>query len=447
MAGEHRSHRRRIPLAAIALLSFCLAEGTAAATSRLEAAPIKRLELSTERTTQLATETATAISAERAPEPSPALTAESIKSRELHVLTKPGTTASASSSLQRVTADNFNSLVTSKAVLVERVDAKPSVVEQAGATVWQSQYRVLMPKSEREPDQLWTLRPIVRVLNALQYDEGKRQFSARLSIGVVDESEPRLRRPLAAPFMIDVASDSLRSISPQSMQFDRSALFKTVDVFDNAPTEPASVRILLAGDDATGSEVELPVRRPSLQLSLNPTRILGMGLETTQLTVNAVGLREPEGMTISLGTDHGRFQQPILVLNAQGFATTTLRSAGLGQASIEAGGSPFTTTSANVTFALPWTFLLAVILGGFIGALATRGGRAHWLNSTVTGVATGMIAAVLYAVGVNVVGFEPVAQVGEAVTFAIAALGAVLGPGIFGKSARSRRDGDMDAAS
>lgn len=282
---------------------------------------------------------------------------------------------------------------------------------------------------------MWTLRPIVRVLNAMQYDEPSRQFHARLSVGVIDESQPRLRRALAVPFVIDVISDTLRSIAPQSMQFDSSAVFQTVDVIDNAPPDAATVRVLLAGDDETGSEVELPVRRPALQLTLNPQRILGMGLETAQVTVNAVGLREPEGLKISLGTDRGRFQAPVLTLDAQGLATTTLRSTGIGKASIEASGSPFDVAVSAVAFVLPWSFLIATLLGGLVGAVATRGGRARLVNTSITGIATGLIAAVLYAVGINVVGFEPTAQVGEAVTFAIAALGSVLGPGIFSRSA------------
>lgn len=357
---------------------------------------------------------------------------------EVRVLTAPDALASpdAAPRRERVSPERIGDFLSRRATLVEKVESQPEVIATENATIWRSQYLLWMPKTEGDTGDAWSVRPIVRVINALQYDEARRRFQAMVALGLVDEENPRRQRPLTNPVTLVIASNNLQSVEPRTVTLEQAGHFENIAVADNAPPNPATLKVLLAGDDALNSQVELPVRRPTLNVSLNPRQILGLGLENTQLTVSAVGLTNPQGMTVSLSTGQGRFESPTLTLDGNGFATTTLRSSGLGATTIQASGAPFGEARSQIQMGFPWGFLLATLLGGFLGAVATRGGRASLLNSTVTGVASGFIAAVLYAVGVNVVGFQPVAQVGEAVSFAVAALGSILGPSIFRRKAR-----------
>lgn len=83
-------------------------------------------------------------------------------------------------------------------------------------------------------------------------------------------------------------------------------------------------------------------------------------------------------------------------------------------------------------FTPPWAFAIAAILGAVVGVvgkkLGTRSkGKKLTIAALLAGVALGVLAAVAFAVGVNLTGYVPQAKAGEAVTFFVAGIVAYAG--------------------
>jgi hypothetical protein len=100
---------------------------------------------------------------------------------------------------------------------------------------------------------------------------------------------------------------------------------------------------------------------------------------------------------------------------------------------VRASSPPLSEATAPVRFAWPIAVLVAAVLGGMIGAYVGRVQRSRIrsrraLVSVVSiGLLTGIVVVVLYAVGVNVLPIQPTATAGEALAFALAAVGGYLG--------------------
>lgn len=119
-----------------------------------------------------------------------------------------------------------------------------------------------------------------------------------------------------------------------------------------------------------------------------------------------------------------------LRLSSAGTATTVLRSSWFGPSTVTARSVPFEDATIQVEFLFPWIFLGIALLGGVLG------GAAGWLSGKEGASATrrvvrsaflGLIAAVLFAVGVNVTPFNPTVTTGQAVVFGVAAVMGFLG--------------------
>ena len=128
-----------------------------------------------------------------------------------------------------------------------------------------------------------------------------------------------------------------------------------------------------------------------------------------------------------------------------------VRSSGVGQDTIRVASGDFEEVVV-IQYAWPIAFLLAALFGGLVGgvlnALSTH---RHSDPRTIAflggqGALTGGVAAVLYAVGINVVGWAPSAEYGEGLMFAVAFISGLMGPRIFDrflpKLSVGRKDGD-----
>ena len=94
-------------------------------------------------------------------------------------------------------------------------------------------------------------------------------------------------------------------------------------------------------------------------------------------------------------------------------------------------------------------FLVAAAVGGLAGSVVREGHfkfskkqAVAWsraLGNTLAGAVVGLIAAVAYAVGINLVNVKPAASGGEALVFVIAALGALGGTELLRKALPGRK--------
>jgi formate/nitrite transporter FocA (FNT family) len=100
----------------------------------------------------------------------------------------------------------------------------------------------------------------------------------------------------------------------------------------------------------------------------------------------------------------------------------------------------------EIRFGFPWRFLLFVIIGSIIGGVlrTIRGERRQVVRFMVEAVLTGVLVAIAYVIGINVIGLFNVAVppvLDEALVLTLAALGAYFGLPRFGREAEIQPTG------
>lgn len=265
--------------------------------------------------------------------------------------------------------------------------------------------------------------------DSLRFDAGTGRFRGSVQVRQYMDGPPR---DLTEPVTL-VLGGTVESIDPQQLLIRRTNTYMAVTLTDPGASDSVTVKVLPPG--APDSEVRaltIPLARLPLRLSVSPAGLLGFGLEQATVTVSCDGVLPEGSYTVLLSADHGRIgPAEVTLTRAAPVATATLRSTGLGSARIQASGTPFRAAQApDVEYALPVLFFLAALLGGAVGALIEalrrRRGRLR-ARSLALGLASGVLAVVAYAAGVNLIGVDFGSHLHEALVFTIAALAALLG--------------------
>lgn len=259
----------------------------------------------------------------------------------------------------------------------------------------------------------------------LRYSDGA--FRGSIRVGLEDSLSIGSSVALPSPihFFVSGTVDSIQR--PDTAVVHTNLPFATINLVQGArvPTVSLNVRTTL---HPGGVDVDVPVTLDTLRISASPPRVQGMGLEETDLVLGAGPFAD--GTVIQLSADNGSLAEDEVQLSAAGTARTTLRSYWFGPSTVTARSIAFADAEISVDFAFPWVFLAASLLGGATGGLAA------WLQKRKTeapgirlasGALLGLIATVLYAVGVNVTPLTPTVSTGQAVVFGLAAVIGYLG--------------------
>jgi hypothetical protein len=131
-------------------------------------------------------------------------------------------------------------------------------------------------------------------------------------------------------------------------------------------------------------------------------------------------------------------------LDAQGMATTSLRSDSAASTRLRVGDAGVISESATVVFEPPWLFLAAAIAGGLLGAFLRGKGRSHLWYALAIGVASAILMTLAYAVGIDwvsrVLSAPRLATAGEAVVFVLGAIAALVGVGALLPATATNKD-------
>lgn len=314
-------------------------------------------------------------------------------------------------------------------------EARPSIpAGLVGSEAWALPYGFIgVTREGREV----RFRPVVETSGGLFLSGDASGFTGLIHVGLQDLGDPTAAYELPQPISLLVSARA-DEVSPRQLTIGHTNLpFADVTIRAQDPADPLEIAVRASGTDDRAT-VSLPVVRPRLEVSVERPRIQGFGLETSPLTVRAVGLRDPAGRIVTLTTGAetgpvGSLDAMQVRLDEQGVGGTTLRSASVGRSTVAASSPPLAPASLPVHFVWPVPFLLAAVLGGLAGAFLGRrppaqDGKRHGLPYTLgVGALTGIVAVVLYAVGVNVLPVQPVATAGEALVFAIAAVAGYVG--------------------
>lgn len=281
-----------------------------------------------------------------------------------------------------------------------------------------------------------TLKPFV-IAQKLAFNQSMGMFVTTIAVGVHEISGPAPPKSLSAPISFQVLNAD--AATPEELLVSHSG----------APLGKIKVAVAQAvgGPTVTVASPFDPEGVP-VPLSLAPTFSLsvtksfdGLGLEAAPITVLATGLAKAEGQIVQLTVDGpARPDADELQLNKDGRASTKLRSVGVGGITVHAQLEGFPPIQTGTMAALPLLTIASSILGGIVGGLIRllpglqrNTTRRFWLGLVVA-VLVAIIVFGLYAVGVNVLPFQPTVQQGAVVVFVISGMGAFLGSGILGSA-------------
>jgi hypothetical protein len=303
------------------------------------------------------------------------------------------------------------------------------------------------------------LTPVVEVENGgFRFDPEEGAYLGSILVGLIDHARPGEHGQLWDSVWVQI-SGGVQSVPPFTLR-RFNAPFEKVVLRAEGPVGD-SVRIRLRPHfDREGVLLAIPLHRARLVVIPSPLRIAGLGLEQTQLLVQA-----PEGrdsLTVALTSVRSNPQPNHLVVTSSS-GVAGLRSSGTGWDTVTVLAGPYEGT-AVVYYAWPVAFLLSALLGGLTGGLVNllssrrTSSRRTNIRLGAQGALTGLAAAVLYALGINVVGWAPASSSGEALMFAVAFLAGLGGPGIFdrilpvisaaraARKTRRKRGGDAGSA-
>jgi hypothetical protein len=265
---------------------------------------------------------------------------------------------------------------------------------------------------------------IVLVLSALRFHETVNRFEAQIAVGLRNPAAPTDRSVLEEAVELLVHADA-DEVSPQELRIDRLGDPQIVRIATISPAVPfvVSARTLLD----TGDSIELPVERPTIAIQAARQSIEGWGLGKTTIQLQAYGLQNPRQISVTLSTTQGDITPTPVVLGPDGHATAQLRSEGTGSAVISAASNPFEHGATHVEFTTPWRFLLATLIGALVGWVARTRLRNYSIRSLAVAVASALILAAAYAIGIRWLQWTPEAGAGEALAFFVAAIAAYSG--------------------
>jgi len=264
----------------------------------------------------------------------------------------------------------------------------------------------------------------------MNLSQDETQFEGIIQIGVLDEINPNLTRPLPNPVQMQITADIARVEPTSNFNIDHTNLpFSRLSLI---AVEPKPVTLQIRSSFAQQLEEEKLSVHPVITATASPQKIEGLGIGTADITVQIESLRQKEGVGVTLDTNKGQLETTRLTLDKEGIATTKIRSVGVGVATITVRSAKAARAEIRVTFLWPWVFLLCALMGGLIGSairlLRSKTSHARRvIRRIIRGILIALLVNAAYAVGITLIGVSLKASAGEALNFVLAAIGSYLG--------------------
>jgi hypothetical protein len=282
------------------------------------------------------------------------------------------------------------------------------------------------------------LKPYVLAGQPLQYAADSEQFVGTIQIGVADLFGEGPSRTLTAPLEFQVLESAMTE--PDSVSLDRtSPPYKAIEVKSKVLGD---VKIRIASNfSREGFEVKLPIE-PTLLVQVDGGNLRGLGMQTTRVTVRAVGGGAPgKGTPVDIAAPGATLESVDATLDESGIAHAVLRSDSTGEVNVKATASGYAPGSKTVTVIWPWFTLAAACVGGLIGGfvrLSTRMRKGANIGQIILGLVVSIfLGAIVFALqvgGVKLLMVTFSVATGDIVAFGIGALAGWLGTMVLPKA-------------
>jgi hypothetical protein len=307
---------------------------------------------------------------------------------------------------------------------------RASGVRVGGSAIDLETFPNLMLQLDTQQREL-TLKPYALSASPLTYRPESRTFVGTVRVGVSDVIDPSVGRALSVPLVFEMAESDIAQ--PAQVQLTRTSPPNGEFRISVAqPEQPHSVRVLHAFDP-TGVELKLRVK-PTLFVRADRQQVQGYGLETTRIQVIGYGMPQGRPVKVDLSTDGSvYFAQSTLTLDADGRASTQLRTDRTGPLAVSAAAPGFDSVPTTLHVTWPWRPLIVSLAGALLGGLlrllpgANRGTNRRWWLALAVAMGAGVLVFLLAAIGVNLLPLAFPEQAGYAFVFVVSALGAWLG--------------------
>lgn len=302
-----------------------------------------------------------------------------------------------------------------------------SVVIPAGTIT--RDFPLILVENTRGPggdSRLHQLQPYI-AYSPLQFEPAGRRFAGRIHVGlrVVGQSEGG-PIPLNTRIGFTLVADA-DSIEPSRLEFTegngapvavRLATSQSLD----------SVTVKMTRDDVPGVQAIESVPLTSVLWFENPpTQLQGYGLERRTLSLTVLGRRLATPLDVAVSANEGLVEPASVRLMPAAAATVSLTADALGPIQVSALGPGVQAAVIRIQSTPPLRFLLAALLGAFLGAaagylLASDKSKAAGLRSVLGAVLGGLLGVVIaIALGLNVTflqGAGPLNTTGAVFAFA-----------------------------
>jgi hypothetical protein len=223
-----------------------------------------------------------------------------------------------------------------------------------------------------------------------------------------DDKDTHVPGPLPRPIQLHLRADA-GSFEPANVSINSEGVdgYRTIAFFcsTDANKDRVQVRFDIMGDMGKNPQT-IEVKRTLDKLVIEPTyqTIAGLGFGTTSLRIERLAedgdlLPDLAPLTVPIFASAGFLSRPeVAIPSGLSFAQIEFRSAGVGEARLDAGSGDWKASSIAVSMKTPLGAIIAILLGGLTGGvlhmLRKRSSRKAWI---VEGVLVGAVTlAILY---------------------------------------------------
>jgi hypothetical protein len=277
-----------------------------------------------------------------------------------------------------------------------------------------------------------TLKSYVLAGQPLRFEPETQQFVGTILIGVADLASDA-SRTLTTPLLFQVVESGL--VAPPSVELrETSPPYKEIAV--SSPVLGTITLRVVSNFSREGVAVPIPIE-PTLIVAVDGGNLRAFGMQSTGITVTAVGGEAPVGRSVTFSAPGAFLEKVDTRFDEHGVARGVVRTDQPGMIVVQAASPGYASGERTIAVVLPWVTLAFASVGGLVGGFIRLGPKIKrgmnvvgFLVGMAISVLLGVLVFALYVLGVNVLPVTFGVQVGDLLAFAAAALAGWLGTSV-----------------